>query len=150
MNKMEKWHDEGLIEIVKTDVMDTELMRARSQKFKKRALAKSRRYREDLGVGVWDHSRYGHSLWGGKEMNYPLKEIRDLLFPQFENLHEDEKRRALRDSMHLATHRMRKRDFFVTEEKNFRDKRDDLKKHFDVIILTPKECVEKLEPLIFE
>jgi len=139
MNKIERWHDEGLVEIVKTDVMDTEFIRA-SQKFRE----KSRKYRENLGVGVWGHSRWGHFLWGGKKRNYPFKEIRRLLFPRFERLGEDEKKKAIRDAMHLATHIMHDNDFFVTEDKDFLRKREELKKKFGVIIFTPRECYEEL------
>jgi len=141
MNKIEKWHNEGLVEIVKTDVMDTEFMRAHEPQ---RFVKKSQKYHEDLGVGVWGHSRWGHSLWGGKKMNYPHKEIRNLLFPQFHSLNEDDRRKATRDAMHLAAHYMYKRDFFVTEDKHFIRKRNGLKKRFGVVVLTPKECVEKV------
>lgn len=143
INQIEKWHDKGLVEIVKTDVMDTEFVGAHP-KFKK----KSQKYHEDLGVGVWGHSRWDHFLWGGENMNYPLEKIRDLLFPRFQNLKGDAKKRAIRDAMHLATHYMCKRDFFVTEDKNFVKKRNRLEKVFRVKILTPNECIEKLKPLI--
>lgn len=141
MNKMEKWHDQKLVEIMKTDVMDTEFSDAPS-KFRR----KSQKYKEDIGVGVFDHSRWGHAVFGGEGVNYPLEEMKKLLFPKFETLGKKAKKRAIRDAMHLATHYMHKRDFFVTEDKNFIEKRDKLTQRFGVTILTPKECVEKLEP----
>jgi hypothetical protein len=40
-----------------------------------------------------------------------------ILFSRFENItNEEEKSRAIRDAMHLATHHMHKRDFFVTNK----------------------------------
>jgi len=142
MNKIEKWHDEGLVEILKTDVMDTEFLDA-PPKFRR----KSQEYREDIGVFVVGHSRAGHMIIGE---GHTHEEMLKLMFPQYRNVNEKEKRKAFRDVMHLATHHTHKRDFFVSEDEHFIRKRDELKKRFGVTILTPKECVEELEPLVVE
>jgi len=48
-----QWHKEGLIELVKTDVVDTERM----------GRAKPSDVKEDAGVGTYEHSRYEHSKY---------------------------------------------------------------------------------------
>jgi hypothetical protein len=144
INKLEKWHTQGLVKIFKTDVMDTELSNS-DHDFREKALKKSQSYPEDIGVGVVDHSRVGHCRIGGDSIDYPLEEIRKLLFPQYEKFDDAAKRRAIRDSMHLATHKMHKRDAFVTEDKHFLNKRDSLKEHFGITVLSPEEVLEKIE-----
>ncbi len=54
---LHKLHKDGKIEIVKTDVVDTELMGGKSKK-------KSKEFKEDQGTGVIGHSRIGHSKVG--------------------------------------------------------------------------------------
>jgi len=144
INRLEKWNKQKLVEIVKTDVMDTEFINARAS-FKTKALKKSQNYQEDIGVGVWNHSRWNHSRFDGDSIDYPLDDIRNLLFPHFDKLSDDEKRRAIRDSMHLATHKMHNRDFFVTEDKDFLDKKDSIKEHFVITVLSPTQLVERLK-----
>jgi predicted nucleic acid-binding protein len=108
-------------------------------------LKKSEGYREDMGAGVWGHSRWGHFYWEGKSAAHALKEIRDLLFPQYNEFDEDGKRKALRDTMHLATHKIHDRDVFVTEDKDFLTNKDVLKERFGVRVLSPSELVEEIE-----
>jgi hypothetical protein len=153
LNKLEEWHLKGIIEMVKTDVMDTELLKA-SPRFREVFMNKSSRYREDRGVGTFDHSRWDHAVFGGigggsYDRNYPRDEMLRILFPGFENItDEDEKSRAIRDAMHLATHYMHRRDFFVTlDMKHFIAHRDALKERFGVVILTPEECVSRVSKM---
>ena len=145
LNNLEEWHLKGLIEMVKTDVMDTEFLEA-SPEPREGFMNKSSRYREDVGVGAYGHSRAHHAVYGdANDPNYPRDKMLRILFPRFENLtNEDEKRRAIRDAMHLATHYMHGRDFFVTNDKHFIGARDALKGRFGLAILTPAECVSRL------
>jgi hypothetical protein len=149
LNKLEEWHLKGLIEIVRTDVMDTEFLKA-SPRRRESFMNKSSRYREDMGVGTYDHSRWDHAVFGGSyDRNYPRDEMLRILFPGFENISdEDEESRAIRDAMHLATHHMHKRDFFVTNDKHFIAARDALRERFGLVILTPEECVSRLSEML--
>lgn len=142
LNALEEWHKNGLVEIVKTDVMDTEFLKAAPYQ-RDVFMAKSSQYREDIGELHCDDSRVGHARVGPLE-NYPLEAMRRILFPKFETLTEPEKERARRDAMHLATHYMYKRDCFVTCDKHFIAARDSLKAKFGVVILRPDECVSLL------
>jgi hypothetical protein len=143
IRELEKMHAEGKIEIFKADVVDTELgegnesLRLRSQK-----------YSEDLGVLVWGHSRWGHSLWGGPSVDYPLEEIKDTVFPDFSQMSKKSQDRAIRDAMHLATHRMYRRQYFVTRDKHHIIKaRTQLAEKFGIVVITPDECLAKLSDL---
>lgn len=144
INKLEQWHNQGQVEVVKTDVMDTELSDG-SPTFREKALKKSQDYPEDIGIGVIGHSRIGHCRVGGESSEYLLEKIMELLFPQYDKLDDDAKKRAIRDSMHLSTHKMHNRDVFVTEDKHFLNKRDSLKERFGITILSPEEALEKIE-----
>jgi hypothetical protein len=149
LNNLEEWHLKGIIEIVKTDVMDTEFLKA-SPEPREPFMNKSSRYREDVGVGAYGHSRRHHAVYGeANDLNYPRDEMLRMLFPRFEYLtNADEKSRAIRDAIHLATHHMHKRDFFVTNDKHFKSARDALRERFGVVILTPKECDSRLSKML--
>jgi hypothetical protein len=87
-------------------------------------------------------------LWGGPEIDYPLEEIRDTLFPGFGQMSEESQGRATRDAMHLATHRMYKRNLFVTRDEHHIIKaRKELEEKFGIIVLTPEECLGRLSYL---
>ena len=149
LNNLEEWHLKGIIEIVKTDVMDTEFLKACPEP-QEAFMNKSSRYQEDVGVGAYGHSRRHHAVYGeASDPDYPRDEMLRMLFPRFEYLtNEDEKSRAIRDAMHLATHHMHKRDFFVTNDKHFKSARDALRERFGVLILTPNECVSRLSKML--
>jgi hypothetical protein len=135
-------HADGKIEIVKTDVVDTELGEGNES-----LRLKSEKYPEDLGVMVWGHSRWGHGVWGGTEVDYPFEEIRDTLFPDFGQMNKQSQDGATRDAMHLATHRMYKRQFFVTrDEHHIIRRRKVLEEKFGIIAVTPEECLARLNP----
>jgi hypothetical protein len=142
LNALEEWHKKSAVEIVKTDVMDTEFQKAAPHR-RDVFMAKSSQYREDTGEGHYDNSRYDHALYGPLE-NYPLEAVRRILFPNFDELTEDEKERARRDAMHLATHYRHRRDIFITTDKHFLINRDSLKSRFGIVILRPDECVSLL------
>lgn len=55
LQQLYKWHKSGHIEIVKTDVVDTEWQTSSP---------KTMEFTEDIGDGVVDHSRIGHSKIG--------------------------------------------------------------------------------------
>ena len=137
-------HADGKIEIVRTDVMDTELGDRNKQ-----LRLKSEKYPEDLGVMVWGHSRWGHAVWAGPEIDYPFEEIRDTVFPDFSQMRKESQDRATRDAMHLATHRMYKRLFFVTrDDHHIIRMRKALQEKFGIIALTPDECLTRLSYLL--
>jgi hypothetical protein len=91
IRELERMRAEGKIEIVKTDVVDTELGEGNEA-----LRLKSEKYSEDLGAGVYGHSRYGHALYPGPGIDYPLEEIRNTLFPNFGQMSKQSQDRAIK------------------------------------------------------
>lgn len=144
MNRLEKWHEQGLIEIQKTSAMDTEL------KGWKPGLEKSKKHEEKLEILRWGVSRWGHAVWGGKRLEDHLEEITKLLFPQHKHksmsevLEKHEK--DYYDSLHLAIHKLYGNDIFVTTNtKHILKNKDQLKTQFGILVMTPEDCCRFLE-----
>jgi len=136
---LERLHEKGSIIIFKTDVVDTEL-----GENKKELSAKSARFLEDMGFAVYGHSRYSHALYGSGSQ-YPFEELRELVFPNFNQMTKTNQDKATRDAMHLATHYMYRRDFFVTlDNRHLIANRRSLEARFGIIVLTPDECLRKI------
>ena len=136
MNKIEEAETEGKIKIFKTDTMDTEFLKGRKYEIGRK---KSEKYEEDIGILVLGHSRLGHAKLTDKNQAKKFNLIKDTLFPNKKLTEND-----LRDCMHLHTHVMYKRDFFITEDKKIIDNADKMKKEFDTEIISPKDFYEKI------
>jgi len=142
IRELERIHAEGRIQIVKTDVLDTELGEGNEQ-----LKLKSEEYSEDFGVMVADLSRADHAVAGGSEIDYLLEQIRDTVFRNLSQMSKKSQARAIRDAMHLATHRMYKRHFFVTrDQRHIIYMRKELEEKFGIVALTPEECLARLKP----
>ena len=64
-------------------------------------------------------------------------------------MNQESQDRATRDAMHLATHLMYKRDFFVTrDEHHIIRMRKELEEKFGIIAVTPEECLTRLSDLL--
>jgi len=136
VKRLFEWHDQGIIEVVKTDVVDTELKSPTS-------LRRSSKYHEDMGVLVVGHSRVGHCLVAGDEDVQRGRTIQSILFPG--EPREQLDGRQIRDIMALATHRKYRGDFFVTlDEQHILSKRQALKSELGIEVLTPDECVKHI------
>ncbi len=129
MNQIEELERQGRVKIVRTDVMDTELLGQKEQRPRELRLSKSSQFEEVIGAGVAGHSRAGHAVAGSDSDYEMLAKIRGILFPNFEQLNDDKRRKAQRDCMHLATHKRNDCDYFLT---------------MDGIILKNKEALEKI------
>lgn len=144
--ELEELHKEGLVQIVKTDVVDTELLNSRKEGLKQ----KSAIYDEDFGAAVIGHSRIGHALIADNESGDNLQEIMNIVFPDFENYGEGAKDRAIRDAMHLATHYKYKRGFFVAkDEHHIIKKARELEEKFGIVVLTPAQCLDRLHAILY-
>ena len=72
--------------------------------------------------------------WSSGEDNY-VDKFKEILFKDFEQMREDNKRRSLRDCMHLSTHLIYGRDFFITENKDFLRHKDILKDPYGINVI---------------
>ncbi|MCK4522435.1 MAG: hypothetical protein KAU20_07720 [Nanoarchaeota archaeon] len=97
-------------------------------------LKKSSELTEDNGVGLWGHFRWGHGKWGSKEDSY-VDEFKKILFKDFDQMREDNQRRSLRDCIHLSTHLVYGRNFFITENNDFLRHKDLLKSSYDINVI---------------
>jgi len=143
--ELEGLHKQGRLQIVKTDVVDTELLKSRKKGLKQKSAA----YDEDLGVVVIGHSRVNHALIADNESEDILRELMNIVFPDFENYGEGAKDGAIRDAMHLMTHHRYKRDFFVTrDEHHIIKKATQLEGRYGIIVLTPIDCLKRLRAIL--
>jgi hypothetical protein len=141
MTRLEHLHSDGRVEIVKTDVLDTEIPDWRGRRGRK-ARTKSAPLKEDIGGLVLGHSRLGHARLGSDEDPALYDQIADALFGhRLTQLH----RRQVRDVMMVATHMRHKRDILVTLDKELLLRADCLGEEFGVTVLTPDECLARLE-----
>lgn len=83
-----------------------------------------------LPVGVYNHGKWGEFVWGGKDTTYD--DVRQIIG-----------RDNIKDAMHLEAHIRNKHDYFVTEDRDFLDKREELETKFNIKIVTPQE-LEKI------
>jgi len=139
LNKLEEWNKQGLITIFKTEIMDEEL------KGELRRL-KAQKYPQDTGARVWNYTAFNPRHFGGEDpKKYPIHNLIDLIFPNWDKLPRESQIKSIRDVEHLATHYQYKRDYFVTMDKGFLSKRKMLKENYEIIILTPDECIKEIQ-----
>jgi len=135
-------NDKGWIDLIKPDVLEKEtddiLGRGKtSLRDKTKTLA------TDYGIGLWGHT---HSKWIVDGRKSKLIKIYNALWGKPLWQKGGQEKNKIRDAMHLDTHLINERDFFITnEEKHFLNKKGILKKKFNVEILNPKECLEKIK-----
>ena len=133
IDKLIDFEKRGLIEIYKTDVVDTELQNTSS-------INKSVNIKEDLGFGIIDHSRIGFARISGVETKSFFDTLLHLVFPETKG--QTATKNQIRDIMHIITHKDHNRDYFVTKDNDFINKSEILNKDYGIVVLTPKRCVE--------
>ena len=139
LNQIEQLKNDGKIKIFKTDVMDTEMQDGGY----KRGLDKSTQLSEDIGTGVWNHSRWDHTKFGNDNDKLLLNQLLEYLFGKKERA--EYIKQEIRDAMHLKTHLNYKRDYFMTRDNDFLSKRVLLKEKFNVNIITPEEILKIIQ-----
>lgn len=96
--------DAGWIDLVRTDTMDTELLRKPDADARAALLAQSALLPESLGVLVPDHSRIDSSVLGNEDDQARLDRVFAILFPYADRYSESGRARGkIRDAMHVAT-----------------------------------------------
>lgn len=143
---LRRYHDEGWIDLWRTDTLDTELADAKDSE---RLMNESSRYVESLGPAVWGHSRWGHSVFASEEDAKRIDHVFAILFPGSDrhDLSTGRARRKLRDAMHVATAIRYGANGFIT-----RDKRDLVRKSDAIAgafngfrIMTPERALAFVE-----
>lgn len=73
-------HDEGWINLTRSDTVDTELVKAENEK-RDGLLAESSEFVEHLGPMVLDQSRWDHGVWASDEDGDRLTAVAAILYP---------------------------------------------------------------------
>ena len=149
LNKLEKYDEEGIVRIVKTDAFDTEANKYKGT-WGEKSKAKAAQIPEVIGVAVIDHSRLDHmKLASGEDKQ--LDEIAWLLFnkPLCKLASNCNNCRLVKDVMHLSPHLLHKNDIFVTrDKKHIWTKRAELEDKFGIVVANPVECIRYIEHFI--
>ncbi len=86
-----------------------------------------------LPVAVYNYSKWGEAVWGGEDTTY--SDIRKIIG-----------RENIKDAMHLEAHIRKAHNYFVTEDRDFLDKREELETKFNIKIVTPVELEKICRP----
>ena len=141
LNRLEEWHNQGVIEIFRTEIMNEELKGESRRR-------KARKYSEDEGTPHWEYTTFDYKGFGGEDPEvYPFHELVEIVFPNLD-ISDAKYDNKVRDAEHLSTHYQYKRDFFVTMDKALIHKKRELKEKYGIVILTPEECVQEIEHLL--
>ncbi len=144
-------NNKGWIDLIKPDVLEKE-----TQDFLEKAAKidankitafenlknKTKTLATDYGIGLYGHT---YSKWIVGDRKSKLIEVYTALWGKPLWQKGKQEKNKIRDAIHLDTHLINERDFFVTNDRHFLYKMDVLKKKFDVEILNPKECLEKIK-----
>jgi hypothetical protein len=95
---LRRLHQEGWIQLQRTDTVDTELASAPVEK-RERLLGLSRPYVESFGPMVLDHSRLGFSVMSSDQDAERIRGVYEILHGGAERVRDND----LRDAMHVAT-----------------------------------------------
>jgi len=145
LNCLEDLERQGILELRKTDALDIDLMSDTGIDAERRC-QRSATLPEDMGVFILDQSRLDHARLAGDTDGPNLNHVAILPFQRpLRLLGENGENQSVRDVMHLYTHIMHGRDYFVTRERAFLRKREDVLEEYGTRVGTPEECVEFIQ-----
>jgi hypothetical protein len=98
-------YNDGWIELIRTDTMDTELRDAKDPAKRSDLLRQSNAYVESFGPLVLGHSRLDFAVLGNDDDGERLAQVYGILFPGSDRFDASMGRagRKIRDAMHVAT-----------------------------------------------
>ncbi|MDD3083926.1 MAG: hypothetical protein PHP82_02810 [Candidatus ainarchaeum sp.] len=106
---LEQLEKKGLIEIHRADATDTEIDGFNSR------LKKSSEFKEDLGIGVYDNSRYDHCVYAGPSDEDEFNDLKQRSgFNNLKNISEKKKKNKLKDLMILHTHKKMGHNYLIS------------------------------------
>lgn len=138
IEKIEKFSVEGIVDIVKTTrVMNDTHFRAKEKGGESKIWNQIQSFpAKTIGtVGRWNHSVWNSGdVWGDDEHTDLGQKIKKCI-PSA----------GIEDVDHLIGHVINKRDIFITNDKHFLEKKEELKNVIGVQIMSPKEFIEFME-----
>jgi hypothetical protein len=141
--QLEHLRRQFIIEIVKTDVVDSELSEEHNERVGEE-FDISRLYVELNGIFYCDESRLGHAVVGTQDEDKEVRAIARVLKPEAEIFGTND----FRDARHLATARKYGCLAFVTTDKNILRRADELLESFQLRVLTPEGALELVQELV--
>lgn len=140
MDALRQCHENGWIDLARTDTMDTELLKAEEHK-QSELLAESCKYVEVLGPLVMDQSRLNHSVRGSSQDEDRIDTVFSVLFPGADR--NATTPNNMRDAMHVATAIRYAYTGFVTRERRLLNKAAAVRAKFDSFLMVdPEAAVE--------
>lgn len=151
IKELTKLNNKGWIDLIKPDVLERETQDFLEKATKittkgitafKNLKNKTKTLATDYGTNLHGHT---HSKWSISDRESKLTEVYAILWgkPLWQKGKQEISK--IRDAMHLDTHLINERDFFVTNEKHFLDKINILKIKFNIEIMNPEECIKKIK-----
>ena len=136
-------HERHMIELLRTDVMDTELLQIEDPEKRTRLMGLSAALVEQLGVLILDHSRLDHAVLGSDEDSAMWDAVWKVLSPGRDLATAN--RKHVRDAMHVWTAMRYGADAFVTLDgsgrgKGLLDRSDAMLGAFDFQLMTPAKA----------
>jgi len=142
LNQLEDLDRQGIIELRKTDALDIDLINDEGANAEKRR-EKSAQLPEDMGICILDYSRLGHTRLAGEIDGFAIDRLAQLLFGDTIGAFGGENRhRQVTDVMHLHTHIMHRRDYFVTRDHHFLDHAETINQEYGTRVGTPEQCID--------
>ncbi|MDO8613756.1 MAG: hypothetical protein Q7R32_13195 [Dehalococcoidia bacterium] len=151
LNRLEKWHQAGLIEITRTSVLDEEL----ATDFTK--MGESRRQRAQrytMGKDTLVFTQKESFQKSGDFLKGPIAD--EWLDPTTQILHPGKHYHELsirdkRDISHLATHKLHRWDYFVTtDRRDILSRAEDLWWELSIKALSPEDAVREIGAVLQE
>ncbi len=147
LNSLEDLERQGIVQLRKTDALDTDLVDDEGASAEKRR-QKSARLPEDMGIWILGYSRLNHTRLAGEDDGPAVDRLSHLLFSEsLSALAKKSRHRQVRDVMHLYTHIMHKRDYFVTRDHDFLDHADTIRKEYGTRVGTPGQCIASIQTM---
>lgn len=141
--ELERLRKQFIVEIVKTDVVDSELSEERNSRVGEE-FDITLSYVELNGIFYLDESRLGHAVLGTEHEDGEVRAIARILKPKAETYGSND----FRDARHLATARKYGCLAFVTTDKNIIKRADELLEAFQLRVLTPEEALQLVKELV--
>ena len=135
---------DGWIALQKADTVDTELLDAADEARRDELLDESAAYIESQGPMVWDHSRWDHGVWAGRDDEERIDLVYRTLCPNSDRAASTGRgRRKMRDAMHVATAIRCDASAFITrDERDLVSRSDAIAKKFNGFrIMTPETAL---------
>jgi len=134
-----EWNNKGWIDLIKSDVLEKETDDIQNLIGKKNLKELTKSLATDYGINLYGHS---HSNWGFQDGESRFNEIYKMIFPGIAMQDGVKTKNRVRDALHLDTHSINNRDYFVNNDVHYLSKREIIKNKFNIEIVDPKECVE--------